>query len=148
LGRCWRGNTRLPLVFVEDVVDALLLARQKPDVIGTVFHIVDSEAVTQRAYVAACRRARGRSISVLYVPYAVMYACGWMCELLAKMVGRSLPLSRYRVRSIRPLGPFDLAKAEQILGWKPSCGTIKGLQLSFGATPPPILKSGAQVAHG
>jgi hypothetical protein len=112
-----------------------------------VFNIVDSEAVTQREYIAACRLA-GNAKPSLYVPYTVMFVCSWACEILAKVLGRTLPLSRYRVRSIRPLGPFDLAKAEQVLGWKPSCGTIKGLQLSFRATPQSILKSGTQVAHG
>jgi predicted dehydrogenase/nucleoside-diphosphate-sugar epimerase len=123
-----RGNARLPLVFVEDVADALLIASQKPGITGSIFNIVDTENVTQREYIAACRLI-GTAKSSLYVPYAVMFACGWACEMLAKALGRSLPLSRYRVRSIRPLAPFDFTNAVEVLGWKPSVGTRNGLKL-------------------
>ncbi|MGB7281767.1 MAG: NAD-dependent epimerase/dehydratase family protein [Candidatus Acidiferrum sp.] len=152
LGGRWivvgRGKARLPLVFVEDVVDAMLLASHKPGVIGCIFNIVDAEAVSQREYIAASLNIPGRKPSVLYVPYSVMYACGWMCEVLAKVLGRALPITRYRVRSIRPLGLFDLSAAEQVLGWKPSHGTINGLQLSFSAANRPALKSDTQALHG
>jgi 2-alkyl-3-oxoalkanoate reductase len=125
------GNRRLPLVFVEDVVDALLLARGKEGVVGSVFNIVDENGITQRDYVKACG-AHGAKMTAVYVPYSVMYAVGWGFELLGKMLRRNLPITRYRVRSIRPLDRLDLTKAKKVLGWEPQVGTIAGIQQAFG----------------
>jgi 2-alkyl-3-oxoalkanoate reductase len=130
------GYARLPLVFVEDVVDALLLARQNPSVVGATFNIVDAEKVNQRQYIAAYAQNPKSKVRVLYVPYSVMFFGGYLCDLLGKVLKRGLPLSRYRVRSIRPLSPFDLTAAEKTLGWKPSCGTTRGMQISFSRAVP------------
>jgi 2-alkyl-3-oxoalkanoate reductase len=130
------GYARLPLVFVEDVVDALLLARQNPSVVGAAFNIVDAEKVNQRQYIAAYAQNPKSKVRVLYVPYSVMFFGGYLCDLLGKVLKRGLPLSRYRVRSIRPLSPFDLTAAEKTLGWKPSCGTTRGMQISFSRAVP------------
>ena len=43
-------------------------------------------------------------------------------ELLGKAIKRSPPLSRYKIRSLKPLSPFDVTAAETLLGWKPSVG--------------------------
>jgi hypothetical protein len=45
------------------------------------------------------------------------------------------------VKSIRPLGPFDVTAARQ-LGWMPSIGTTRGLKLTFCSADEPALESG------
>jgi 2-alkyl-3-oxoalkanoate reductase len=125
------GKRQLPLVYVDDVVDALLLARLCAVAPGSIFNIVDTERVTHREYVAARKGHPGAAVGVTYVPEWIMYSAGWMCEQCARLVKGSLPLSRYRVKSIRPLGPFDVTAAEHSLGWKPSFGTTRGLKFTF-----------------
>ena len=44
---------------------------------------------------------------------------------------RSVPLSRYRIRSLKPLYPFDISAAERWLSWRPRVGTREGLQRTF-----------------
>jgi 2-alkyl-3-oxoalkanoate reductase len=53
-------------------------------------------------------------------------------ELLGKMLKRDVPLTRYRVRSLRPLTNFDVAAARDVLGWTPRIGVRKGLDITFG----------------
>jgi 2-alkyl-3-oxoalkanoate reductase len=145
LGSHWlvvgNGKRQLPLVYVEDVVDALLLGRLCTVAPGSIFNIVDTERVTHREYVAASKRHPDTAVSVTYVPEWIMYSAGWLCEQCAKVTKRTLPLSRYRVKSIRPLGPFDVTAAEQ-LGWKPSVGTTRGLKLTFCLADDPTLQPG------
>ena len=38
-------------------------------------------------------------------------------ELLGAVLRRPVPLTRYRVRSLRPLENFDLTAAQTVLGW-------------------------------
>ena len=49
-----------------------------------------------------------------------------------RVLGRDVPLTRYRVHSLRPLANFDLAAARTKLGWTPRVGVRRGLDLTFG----------------
>jgi nucleoside-diphosphate-sugar epimerase len=53
-------------------------------------------------------------------------------ELLGKILKRDVPLTRYRVRSLRPLAGFDTRAAREELGWTPRIGVQGGLDATFG----------------
>ena len=53
-------------------------------------------------------------------------------KLLGYSLGRGVPLTRYRVRSLRPLANFDLSRTTQALGWRPAVGVREGLRRTFG----------------
>jgi nucleoside-diphosphate-sugar epimerase len=55
--------------------------------------------------------------------------------MLGKMLGRNVPLTRYRVRSLRPLANFDISAARSKLGWEPRVGLRRGLDTMFAITP-------------
>jgi hypothetical protein len=59
-------------------------------------------------------------------------------ELLGRMLGRSVPLTRYRVRSLRPLANFNPDAARTTLSWQPRTGVRRGLQTMF-AEPPALV---------
>ena len=126
------GSGRLPLnlVYVEDVVDALLLAATRPDVSGRVFQLVDSATLTQREYIEAAQR-HGSAPRVSYVPKPALYTLAMGVELLGRMLRRNVPLSRYKIRSLAPISPFDGSAAREQLGWTPSVGTREGLLRTF-----------------
>ncbi|MCS6953864.1 MAG: NAD-dependent epimerase/dehydratase family protein [Bryobacterales bacterium] len=136
LGRHWlvagRGKFPLPLVYVEDVVDALLKAAAAEGVCGEVIHIVDPTEVRQEEYLRWCLRKLGGEIRVRRVPVSVLLAAGLGVELVGKAVHRDLPLSVYRIRSLRPLWPCDVSKARRLLGWTPRVGVLEGLRRTFG----------------
>lgn len=124
------GNGRLPLpmVYIEDVVDALLLAAERDNVRGSTFHIVDTtETLTQNDYIEACRRIVGSKLRVSYVPGPVLMAAAILAGLVSRVTKVNLPLSPYRLRSSRPLGPFDGRAAKEVLGWTPRIGARRGL---------------------
>jgi nucleoside-diphosphate-sugar epimerase len=126
------GSGRLPLnlVYVEDAVDALLLAATKPDVSGRVFQLVDPATLTQREYIEAAKK-HGSAPRVSYVPKLVLYTLALGVELLGRVVHRNVPLSRYKIRSLAPISPFDGSAARDQLGWTPAVGTREGLLRTF-----------------
>ncbi len=134
LGRFWvvagNGKRFLPLVFVEDVVSGLISAEEAPDVVGRVIHLVDPTPVSQNEYLSLWRAGGGSSI-VWRSPYALLMNLASACDVATRVLGRALPLSRYRVRSLKPLYPVDISLAESLLGWKPAIGVRQGLQLTF-----------------
>ena len=125
------GALPLNLVYIEDLVDAILLAGSKKDVCGQIFQVVDPETVSQRAYIDAAGRYNSGAPRVAYVPKAVLYAGAWGVEMLGRVLKRQVPLSRYKIRSLAPLSPFDGSAARDKLGWTPAVGTRKGLLRTF-----------------
>lgn len=125
------GGAPLPLVYVDDVVDALVIAGERPDVAGKIFNIVDTSSITQNEYLHAYRAKLGPAAKVIRVPVGVMMFLASGVELLGKVLKRDVPLSRYRVRSLRPLANFDIAAARTILEWEPRVGTRDGLRRTF-----------------
>jgi nucleoside-diphosphate-sugar epimerase/predicted dehydrogenase len=118
-----RGRLKLPLVHVDDVVEGLLAAAARPDVCGSIFHLVDPTPVTQRDYIARCQRETPSAPRVNYLPRLLFLALGTVLDIAAKLLGRNLPLTSYRVRSINEL-TFDCSAAQRQLGWEPMTGVI------------------------
>ena len=112
------GHLKLPVVHVNDVVDALLAAATRPGVCGSVFHLVDSTPTRQRDYIDQCRDAMEGPLKVHYIPRAVLLVAGAALEAVGSVLSRRMPLSTYRVRSIKEL-TFDCSAARRQLGWVP-----------------------------
>jgi nucleoside-diphosphate-sugar epimerase len=53
-------------------------------------------------------------------------------EIAGALLKRDMPLSRYRVRSLRPLAPCDVSEAREKLGWQPEVGAVRGMAETFG----------------
>ena len=126
------GACTLPLVYVDDVVDALLLAGEAPDATGAVINVVDPATVTQSDYLARCRQRFGKEQPTVRVPGFVFMGLAAGVELLGRVLRREVPLTRYRVRSLRPLANVDGSAARRRLGWQPRVGVRSGLDRTFG----------------
>jgi predicted dehydrogenase/nucleoside-diphosphate-sugar epimerase len=124
------GKLRLPLVYVEDVVDGLIAAAQRPSVIGSIFHLVDEAPATQDEYVEMCRKVAGERLRSMHASRYLLYVAGAALEVVGRLVRRNVPLSRYRVRSIKELS-FDCSAAREKLGWKPVVGVRVGFRETF-----------------
>jgi predicted dehydrogenase/nucleoside-diphosphate-sugar epimerase len=123
----------LPLVYVDDVVDALLLAGESDAALGHVINVVDPSTTTQQHYLDRAKRKLGPELRVMRVPVKVFMGVAYGVEMLGRVLKRDVPLTRYRVRSLRPLSNFDLTQARTRLGWEPRVGLARGLDTTFGA---------------
>lgn len=135
LGRYWLAvgpaTQTLPLVYVDDVVDALLLAANVHGIDGRLFHVIDPTPITHAQYLDRCRRFDS-NVRILRVPAALLAVVASAAEWAGRLTGRGLPLTRYRVRALQPHAGFDLTAAAHTLGWTPRVGIADGLQATFG----------------
>ena len=131
------GSAFVPVVYIENVIDALLLAAERDLPSGSVFHVVDPEGIRQRDYVNLVRQS-GRDIRAAYFPKWFLYTAGWGVELLGRILRRNVPLSRYRVSSIRPLWPCDCSAAILQLGWEPGVAVADGFARTYRKATKPV----------
>lgn len=124
-----KGNHHVPLVYLDNVVDALLLAATKDLPNGSIFHLVDPQGITQRRYVQYASRAQ--TVRASYVPPWFLKLAGLGVLILGKLLKRSVPLTPYRVRSITPVWPCDCTAAHTILGWTPRVTIQDGIAETF-----------------
>jgi predicted dehydrogenase/nucleoside-diphosphate-sugar epimerase len=118
------GEVVLPLVHIEDVVDAILLAAESDLHRGEIIQIVDTVTPTQNELLA---RAVGKDARIVRVPRGIVFAAGKLSEVLLGLLKRKSPLSVYRLKSALAIRSFESANAG-LLGWKPRLGVEEGIR--------------------
>ncbi len=115
------GRNPLPLVLVEDVAEAILLAaRAGPEVDGRCYNLIGDSGPSARAYLAALARATGRPL----IFHPSLPEALWAQELAKWLVkragGRRVPSPSWRDLLSRGLtATFDCSDVKRDLGWRP-----------------------------
>jgi nucleoside-diphosphate-sugar epimerase len=149
------GELKLPLVYVDDVVDAIVAALDGPLCDGEIIQLVDSHTLTQNECLAA---AVPDGAKVLRVPRALVFAAGRMSEPVLAALGRKSPVSAYRLKSALARLEFKSEAARELLGWQPRVGVAEGIRRTLGralapvaavapVAPPPFEAPGLDVAE-
>ena len=78
------GSNLLPLTYVDNCAEAIVLAGLTPGIDGEVFNVVDDDLLTGRQFLKACKVAkRFRSVRVPYwLAYGACFALGEILEMV------------------------------------------------------------------
>jgi nucleoside-diphosphate-sugar epimerase len=125
------GRVPLPLTYVDNAVDALILAAEVAGISGESFNIVDDDGLTQRDYLALLRQTANGRPRVLRLPRAAYYALGLVSEIAASARGKEPTTNRYRIRTRLARVRFDCSKAQRMLRWRPRIPLREGLTRAF-----------------
>ncbi len=116
------GSNIMPLVYVDNVVDALVLAARRSEAVGRAYNVVDHDRISQREYLARMGAALGRAQSTAYLPLPSvrLLASGADLAKAALRGGRrgSQDMFSRISRSLQSVR-YDTSRAESELGWKP-----------------------------
>ena len=115
------GSNRLPLVYVDNVVDALMLAARSDTGYGRAYNIVDDDEVTQRAYAEHMGQALGVRQSTYYLPLPTVRLLATGADLArAALRGRRSPQGLFHriTRSLQSVR-YDTSSAKKELAWQP-----------------------------
>jgi nucleoside-diphosphate-sugar epimerase len=116
------GGSIMPLVYVDNVVDALVLAARRDEAIGRAYNIVDDDRITQRDYIRRMGVALGLQQSTTYLPLGVVRLLAGGADLAKTALrgGRRSPQGMFsRIsRSLQSVR-YDTTRAKVELGWKP-----------------------------
>lgn len=120
----------MPMAFVENVADGLVLASQRREAIGRIYTLVDDH-VRQADYARMFRQASGESWTPVYVPPAVIRSAISIVEKAARVAGRRSPVSSHQVERTLRSARFDGSRVRAELEWHPRVPIFEALRRSF-----------------
>ena len=122
------GSVPLPLIYVDDLIDALVVAAERGPCDGTIIQIVDNTASIDQNELL--KRMQGRTpAKVVHVPRPFVYTLALAVQAAFGLLRRSAPLNLYRVRSALSSMRFDGSKARRLLDWVPAVSVDHGLNV-------------------
>ncbi|MFA9439827.1 NAD-dependent epimerase/dehydratase family protein [Uliginosibacterium sp. sgz301328] len=119
------GNRR-SLVYVGDLVDAILLAGEHAQARGT-YIVADPRAYSGRQILDAVRVAAGRPARTWQVPRYAMEAAAAAGDILSRLTGRPMPLTRESLGKLLGSACYDSGRIQRELGWQPRTSLAEGL---------------------
>ncbi|MEZ4404355.1 MAG: NAD-dependent epimerase/dehydratase family protein, partial [Kofleriaceae bacterium] len=117
------GQLELPLIYIDDVVDAILAAVAKRLTGGEIIQLIDGAQLKQRDVLALT--GGGKSIAV---PRPIVFGLGKLSELPLGALGKPSPIALYRLQSALARLTWGTGKAERLLGWTPRVGVREGIR--------------------
>lgn len=123
------GGRRVPagLVYVDDVVEAMLTAASSGVPTGSVYNLADSSDCDQEELARTLQQVSGGRIRPLFAPYPLVWTAMFGVDLLSLVRHRTLGTARYRLqRTLAPMR-FECAAARRDLGWQPRVPLVVGL---------------------
>lgn len=115
------GEQAMNSIYVENFVDALMLALQKPQSIGEVYNLTDMERVSKRRFIETLARLTGYPAPKRSIPLPVARALATVLESVWRLLGRTEPpvLNQARVKFLGLNLDFSCEKARRELGYQP-----------------------------
>jgi len=113
------GSHLLPLTFVDNCAEAIVLAGLKAGVDGEVFNVVDDDLLTSRQFLREYKK-KDRRFSVR-IPYSVAYTLSLLWEKYSNWSKGQLPpvFNRRRCAAEWKDNRYSNQKLHDLLGWKP-----------------------------
>ena len=122
------GRTLYHPLYIDNLVDALLLTLEPGRGVGRPYLIADEEYVTIEDLVRRVARAMGVSVRVPHYPLLPVIVAGHVCEKLCKPFGITPPIFPRRVDWYRQNRAFRIEAAKRDLGYQPQVGLDEGLR--------------------
>jgi len=126
------GSNTIPLTYVDNCVDAIVLAGLKKEADGEVFNVVDDDLPTSRQFLRQYKQ-KVRRFTSIYVPHAVSYALCLLWENYSNWSEGQLPsvYNRRRWHAYWMKTRYSNEKLKARLGWTPKVPMAEGLLRYF-----------------
>ena len=122
------GDVLYQMIYIDDLVDGIVLCGTSEKVIGNVYILTGDEPVSLNQLVQLIAAVLGVRPPRLRFPVTPFYVAGFLCELVCKPFGINPPIYRRRMDFFRKTRCFDISKAKRELGFKPGTDLQTGMR--------------------
>lgn len=128
------GSNTVPLTYVDNCAEAVVLAGLKSNIDGQTFNVVDDDLPTSRSFLRQYKK-QVRPFKSLYVPHVCSYMLCWIWELLSIWSKGQVPpvFNRKRWYAFWKGTQYSNRRIKDRLGWTPHVSTVQGLGRYFEA---------------
>jgi 2-alkyl-3-oxoalkanoate reductase len=122
------GRTFYHPLYIDNLVDAFVLAMQEGIGDGQAYLIADEEYLEIEELVRRVGRALNVDVKIPHFPVWPVIAAGHVCEKVCRPFGVTPPIFPRRVDWYRQNRAFKIDKARRELGYRPEVGIDEGLR--------------------
>lgn len=122
------GRTYYHPLYIDNLVEAFLLAMEPGRGHGGAYLIADDQYVEIETLVKKVAEAMGVSVRTPHYPILPLIAAGHVCDVLCRPLGIKPPIFPRRVDWFRQNRAFRIDKARRDLGYRPRVGLEEGLR--------------------
>lgn len=123
------GNNHMPLIYVTDVAQGILLASSADHAIGREYILVNDEPATQRDYLNAIALELGVPLPSRHIPYRLALSVGAAAEKTGHLLNwKQSPLTRFGVEVLGGENRFIINRARSELGFIPQVSLTEGVR--------------------
>lgn len=125
-------NNRMPLTYVDNCAEGIVLAGLRKGIKGEVINIVDDDLPKSREFLRMYKKQVHRFISIP-IPYPAYYLFNYLWEKYSKWSEGQLPpaFNRRTCAAYFKGNTYSNKKAKELLGWHPRVRMSEGLQRYF-----------------
>src|SRR2546422_3982832 len=126
-------NNRMPLTYVDNCAEAIVLAGLRKGIEGEVFNIIDDDLPKSGECLRRYKKQVHRFMSIP-IPYPAFYLLNFLWEKYSKWSEGQLPpaFNRRMCATYFKGNTYSNQKAKVLLGWHPRVGITEGLERFFG----------------
>jgi nucleoside-diphosphate-sugar epimerase len=126
------GQNHVPLIYVGDVAEGVVLASEAERAAGRSYLLVNDQPVTQRDFIAAIAAELGVAMPARRVPYELGLLLGALGEGLGRLTGgrRQPPVMRYGMQLLGGENRYVIRRARSELGFAPLVDLHEGVRRS------------------
>jgi 2-alkyl-3-oxoalkanoate reductase len=110
----------LPLVYLDNLIEAIIASMLRDESTGQVYNVVDAEQVDKKRYMSSLIGKLYPGARVFYLPYGVFSRLVRIQEALFTVTRRKPMLTMYRMSSSQKPVLYSSVKIRNELDWKPS----------------------------
>ena len=122
------GKVNFHMVYIDDLVDGIILCGEKQEALGDTFILCGPDYVPLSGLVKMVADAVGVTPPRGRIPLAPVYAAAVLCEAVCVPLRIEPPLHRRRVGFFTKNRSFTCAKAQRALGYEPKITAAEGVK--------------------
>lgn len=126
------GNNRIPLTYIDNCADAIVLTGVKSGIEGEIFNIIDDDLPTSRNFLHMYKK-HVKKLNSIYIPYRFFYLLSYFWEKYSIYSNNQIPpvFNRNRCIAHWKKVKFTNKKLKEMVGWSPKVKTSVGLDRYF-----------------
>lgn len=126
------GNNEIPLTYIDNCAEAIVMAGLRDGIGGEVFNIVDDDLPTSRRLLRLYKSKVTRFHSI-YIPFRLFYLFCHFWEKYSRWSGGQLPpaFNRRKCAALWKGNQYSNKKLKDMVGWRPRISFSEGSKLHF-----------------